>query len=410
MTNKPEKKAPTKAYESKEKAWNIAEYYGFQGIEPSVVEKSDIAIGKKLDTYEVNSVLFPKTVEKLALLRTYINQKLYAGPQPIMMYYEGIPHVQGERKKKTKGLYTLEILGTTKSVAEAILIKTAYVILTELGHKNLVVTVNSVGDKDAFARFTRELTAYYRKNIAVLSVEEREHFKKDALLLSWHSYKGNKTKQIHEEIPESVSFLSDKSRTHFKEVLEYLEHFNIQYRVMRSLISNKSFAAETVFGIDSIDPDGKEVRLAFGSRYSALGKKLEHKRDVPAVGITIETDAEHTEIKGAAKKLKPIFYYIQLGFEAKLKSLELIEKLRVAGIAIEQSLSKDKLGAQLGIAENLKFPYVLIMGQKEAIEGTVLVRSMENRSQEAVAVGDLVAHMKKLLAAKPASKPAKKVK
>jgi len=151
MTNKPDSKGPAKkAFESKEKAWSIAEYYGFQGIEPSVVEKSDIAIGKKLDTYDVNSALFPKTADKLALLRTYITQKLYAGPQPVMLYYEGMPHIQGERKKKTKGLYTLEILGTGKSVAEAILIKTAYVILTELGHKNLVVTVNSVGDKDAF--------------------------------------------------------------------------------------------------------------------------------------------------------------------------------------------------------------------------------------------------------------------
>lgn len=398
MTNhdKDKNEKNKKKFESKEKAWGIAEYYGFEGIEPYTVDKTDHAIAKKIDSYEIDDSLFPKTPEKLALFRSYISQKLHAGPQPVMFYHEGPPHVHGERKKKSKGHYTLEILGTGKSVAEAILIKTAYVILTELGHTNLVVTVNSVGDKDSFARFTRELTAYYRKNIATLSADEREHFKKDALLLNWHAHKGNKTKAIHEEIPESVSFLSDKSRTHFKEVLEYLEHFNIQYRVMRNLIGNKSFSAETIFAIDSIDSEGKESRLAFGSRYSSLGKKLEHKRDVPAVGITIRSDAEKTENKSASKAKKPIFYYIQLGFDAKLKSLELMEKLRVAGIPIEQSLSKDKLGAQLSMAENLKFPYVLIMGQKEAIENTVLVRSMENRSQEAIPMDALVAHLKKL--------------
>lgn len=391
----PKTASTPKQFQSTEKAWSIAHYYGFEGIEAPTVTKEDLIVAKKSDSYEIASLLFPKTEEKVALVRHYIDTKLHAGPQPVMLYHEGVPHIHGERKKKNKGVYTLEILGTTKSIAEAILIKTAFVILKELGHKNLVVTVNTIGDKESVARYSRELAAYYRKHIQTLSADERELLKKDPMCLLWQASKGNKIKAIHENAPESISFLSDKSRSHFKEILEYLEHLNIQYRIARNLVGNKTFSSETIFTIESMSDDDKETRLAFGSRYASLGKRIDFKKDIPAAGVTIESDAEKTEIKPKAEK-KPLFYYIQLGFDAKLKSLELIEHLRQAEIPIEQSLSKDKLGAQLSMAENLKFPFVLIMGQKEAIENSVLVRIMETRSQESVPMAELPAYLKKL--------------
>jgi histidyl-tRNA synthetase len=89
-------------------------------------------------------------------------------------------------------------------------------------------------------------------------------------------------------------------------------------------------------------------------------------------------------------------FFVQLGFEAKLKSLAVLEILRKAKIPVEQSISKDSLGAQLGIAERLEIPYVLIFGQKEALEHSVIVRDMENRSQETVKIEELSDYIKHL--------------
>ena len=93
---------------------------------------------------------------------------------------------------------------------------------------------------------------------------------------------------------------------------------------------------------------------------------------------------------------KPKIYFIQLGSEAKLKSLNVIEILRKAHIPIAQSLSKDSLGAQLAIAEKLAVPYALIFGAKEAIDNTVIVRDMSNRSQNTVKLSKLLEHLKEL--------------
>ena len=70
--------------------------------------------------------------------------------------------------------------------------------------------------------------------------------------------------------------------------------------------------------------------------------------------------------------------------------------LRQARFHLHQSLSKDKMSSQIAIAENLKVPYIIIMGQKESLENNVIVRNMFNRSQTVVSIAKLTEHLKHL--------------
>ncbi|MEO7597085.1 MAG: His/Gly/Thr/Pro-type tRNA ligase C-terminal domain-containing protein, partial [Candidatus Paceibacterota bacterium] len=67
-----------------------------------------------------------------------------------------------------------------------------------------------------------------------------------------------------------------------------------------------------------------------------------------------------------------------------------------AHIPISQSLSKDSLGSQLAIAEKLNIPYALIFGVKEALENSVIVRDMSNRSQDTVKLDHLLEYLKEI--------------
>ena len=82
--------------------------------------------------------------------------------------------------------------------------------------------------------------------------------------------------------------------------------------------------------------------------------------------------------------------------EAKLKSLEIIEVLRSARIPVAHSLNRDSLSGQLGTAEKLEIPYAIIFGQKEALDGTVIVRNMLTRSQDTVKVAKLADYIKNI--------------
>jgi histidyl-tRNA synthetase len=138
--------------------------------------------------------------------------------------------------------------------------------------------------------------------------------------------------------------------------------------------------------------------------YDYLGKQLGSRKPNPAVGGAIGVDriieggfAEHLSPRILKK---PKVFFIQFGFEAKLKSLPIIEAMRKAKIPLRQSLSKDSLSAQLSQAERMGVPWVVILGQREVIENTVIVRNMENRSQDVVAVAELSDYIKKKIVAK----------
>jgi histidyl-tRNA synthetase len=233
-----------------------------------------------------------------------------------------------------------------------------------------------------------------------LSGIDRERLKINPLRIL--DSKEEKTKEINENAPDSVSFLCPSCKKHFKEVLEYLEEMNIPYNINKNLVRGLSYYTRTVFEIieQGGGEDGVPLALAGGGRYDYLARQVGGKRDVPAIGISIGVDriiasAWYKNLSPRILK-KPKIYFIQLGSEAKLKSLNIIEILRKAHIPIAQSLSKDSLGSQLAIAEKLAIPYAIIFGVKEALDNSVIVRDMSNRSQDTVKLNKLLKYLKEL--------------
>ncbi|MCX6717640.1 MAG: His/Gly/Thr/Pro-type tRNA ligase C-terminal domain-containing protein [Candidatus Taylorbacteria bacterium] len=132
-----------------------------------------------------------------------------------------------------------------------------------------------------------------------------------------------------------------------------------------------------------------------GFRYDGLTQKIGHKRDVPGVGIKIFLNKKKI-IKKISKLEKPKVFYIQLGDEAKNKSLGVIDMLRKEQIYLYHMLGRDKLGSQFAFVEKMKIPYVIIMGKKEFLEDSVMVRENSTRTQESVKITELARYIRKL--------------
>ena len=428
-----------------EKASEIALYYGFKPIELPILEKEELfisSIGEGTDIIDKEAYslktkggyhLTVRPEGTAGVMRAYIEHGMRAQPQPVMLYYYG-PFFRHKNPQKGHQRefrqFGLEILGTTKSIADATVIKVALTILEEAGFKNLKVRINSLGDQDSLKIYTKELASYYKKFLNVMCTNCRERIKINPLNLL--DCKDDKCRPLKEEAPDSISFLSTDAKKHFKEVLEYLDAMEVPYEIDSTLTRGLNYYSQTIFEIiditdtmkepsseetskeDPKDPTDKEeceqnekkptppvLSLAGGGRYDSLSKKLGHKKEVPSVGISIEIDRVvksdlHKKIDPRICK-KPKVFFIQLGFDAKLKSLTVIETLRKAHIPIQQSLTKDRLSGQLAVAEKLNIPYTIILGQKEAIDNTVIIRDMSNRSQETINIDKLPEYIKKKL-------------
>lgn len=357
-------------------ALEIALYYGFTPAEPIKFDRHTKA---HLESETLSSE------EKSLLLKHHVQNKESQVPVSIATALN--------LKEKGKKLEcSFDILGTTRPIADALIIKTAYDVVVAEGFENPLLEINSIGDRESFARFNKDLASYYKKHASELDPECRQALKKNPLEVM--NCKHGACAVVHEESPHPMNYLSEPSRVHFAELLELLEITGIPYEINDCLVDNASFALHTVFHIYA-DAEKKDL-LAYGSRWGTLAKKLGFRKDVPSVSATVHIKKPASKNK-KLKIPKPQLYFIQMGHEAKLKSLRVIDILRKSKIPVYHSLIKDKLGAQLSTAENFGVPYVLIMGQKESVENTILVRELANRSQETVKIMEVTSYLKKIL-------------
>ena len=385
----------TKCYADEcDKIGEIAISYGFSVIVPPNISSEDISKAKIFKDFD----FYNDCEEKISLTRWFEEKNCISEPPPIMIHYKKPLHGSSHKKKPNEDIYGFEIMGSTRSTSEALLIKTALSVLSDLGYDDLYIDINSIGDKESMTKFERELGSYYRKHSHELPAKIRQELKKNP-----YSIIANASPEVQNFsncAPQTISTLSDISRTHFKEVLEYIEAFDCLYKICPSLISNKMYASNTIFEIRQVtNKKEEEPILAYGYRYNYLAKKIGGKRDIPTMGMTIIVKKNLLLSKKVIIKniKKPRFYLIQLGNTAKLKALNVVETLRKQKISVYHSLTKDKIGGQLSGADYMKATHLLIIGQKEALENTVVVRNINNREQETIKVSELGDFLKALV-------------
>ncbi len=72
---------------------------------------------------------------------------------------------------------------------------------------------------------------------------------------------------------------------------------------------------------------------------------------------------------------------------------QVVERLREKGLRVDVDLSSDKLGAKIRSARLSRYPYLLVVGPKEAESGAVGVRSRDAGELGTMALGELEARL-----------------
>ena len=376
-------------------AFVISRYYGFEDLNIDKIEKEPHEKAQKIKQVKKYShPHLPKIEETVAILHHANSNEEKKRQLPLLFYTKGeLKNPQNKKSTRKKGeTVSLHIIGTPKSIAEAILIKTAHSILKEEGYKNLSVEINNIGDKESISLYNKHATSFFRSKLPELNTDCKELLK-----FGGHTLVTCNTKNVQhllKEAPAPLDFLNEESRTHFKEVIEYLESQNIPFEINKFVLGDPHYSSHTIFTI--LDSKTGKI-LATGSRYDEVSKKTVNRKGIPGVSVTIKTP----KLKKVSSKKIPKFddcdiYFIQLGYGAKLKSLEVVETLRKAGIPVHQSIGRDKMSTQTQFAHKKGVKYILLMGQKEANENSICVRNLETNCQKTVPLKSLVEYLANL--------------
>ncbi|MDO8260373.1 MAG: histidine--tRNA ligase [Candidatus Magasanikbacteria bacterium] len=413
------------------KARDLAKVYGFNRISTPVMEKLDMyerSTGKETDIVSKEMYSFvDKSGEKVALrpeatpglVRAYIEHGMFNLPQPVKMFWLG-PCFRHDKPQSGRyrqfTQFDMEMYGEEGPVADAQLILIAYNFFSEL-QINVQMQINSIGCRDCRTSYIKKLIEFYKERgkRSKLCNDCKKRLVKNPLRLL--DCKEETCRELREDAPQIVDFLCESCRDHFIKVLEYLDDLEVPYSLNPQLVRGLDYYNRTVFEIVAVDEERapeerpsevvgegmlienndedekepasgrRQMSLGGGGRYDGLVEYM-GGRPTPACGFGIGIERVIMKVKEKSIPLKVedqnVIFLAQLGDQAKRKIFALFEEMRRSGYQVRQSFTKNSLKAQLEDANRFGARYCLILGQKELMDETILIRDMESGTQEVV--------------------------
>jgi len=391
---------------------SVAGYYSFEKIETPILEFAEVfqkAVGDDTDIVGKEMYVFRtkggdmvclRPEGTAAVMRSYLEHGMHNLPQPVKLWYIG-PFFRYERPQAGRfrqfHQFGFEVIGDASPSIDGQIIQMSYDVLKELGFKNLTIEVNSIGDSECRPYFKKILTSYLKSRRSSLCSDCQRRLKENPLRIL--DCKEEKCQRVKAGAPQIIDHLCEKCHVHFKEVLEFLDELELPYTLSPYLVRGLDYYTKTVFEIIETTEDGKSLgTLIGGGRYDNLSKML-GGRDTPGCGCAagierISSLMKTRGMKTGPKVEEPKIFLAQLGQLAKRKSMKLFEELRAAKIPVAESFSKDSLKAQLRTANKLNIRWVLIFGQKEALEDFITLRDMDTGIQKEIKLDEVVQEMK----------------
>ena len=394
----------------------MAHAYSFQRMNTPIVEEKDLfvrTVGKQTDIIEKEMYLFEAPGgEKVALrpemtasfARAYINHGMLNLPQPVKLWDMG-PCFRHDRPQAGRyrqfNQFNFEVFGSEDAIIEAQLMVLLYSLYKALGLE-VVMHVNSIGTVVTRQEYKVELVAYYRSNRAKICDDCKRRLTKNPLRLL--DCKAEECQEVKVDAPQIVDWLDDPSKNHFMQVLEYLDEAEVPYQLDSQLVRGLDYYNRTVFEVYPATEDDEErsqSALGGGGRYDGLVELLGGREGTGGCGFAMGMERTIIAMREAEVELPDIYkadvFFAQLGDAARRRGLKLYEEFRKLGIKVTEAFGKGALKSQLDLANKLGVAYTLILGQKEVLDDTIIIRDMESGSQEIVDVKKVASILEKKL-------------
>lgn len=355
-------------------------------------EETDI-VSKEMYTFkdrsETSITLRPENTA--GVVRSFIEQSLGAQQSLNKLYYIG-PMFRQERPQAGRlrqfHQFGAEALGSTSPLLDAEMIQVAYHILKNLGLKNLVVKINSLGIPEVRENYKNVLREYLKDKKEKLSEDSRKRF--DTNILRIFDSKIEVDQQIMKDAPLLIDYLDEQSKNDFDVVKSYLTKVGIPFEVDPALVRGLDYYTKTTFEIVS-GSVGSQSALCGGGRYDLLVEELGGKA-TPGVGFA----AGMERILLACENEKSLnlqndsvdVYLIKIDPEIEIEVANIASELRRENISCDYDYLNRSVKAQMREANKYNAKYVVFIGGDEYKRGELNVKNLSNGEQQLIKIED----------------------
>lgn len=421
---------------------SVAGFYGYEKVFTSVLEdprffqpivKEELMLETPpifCKTRDGEEVIL-KSSGALSALRAYFTKRMQDLPHPLKLLFDTQVFFSTRSILQRSGAtdlapvlgrseYGLVMVGEEGPVAESQIVQILWKGIEASGVKvdSLAFRINATGCPECRSTFRSPFVSYLRNRYSRFCKNCKKHLKR--LPTRVLSCGEEKCRIVANSSPQVLDFLCDTCKKHLTGFLEFLDEMEVSYfldpkffrdgspfnllifELVKSPSSSSAVMSEKPGqAIESVSPAGaelkKELVFAEGGRLSRAGELMSGKK-TEAVSGTVFLEALESLAGGLSVDVRrPKVFFAHLGELAKRKGMNIIEELRAAGIETQESLGRDSIKSQLKVAERMEMGIALLLGQKEALDGTIIVRETGLGVQETVPQEKLIEFLRKKL-------------
>ena len=369
--------------------------FGFQEIRIPILEQTELfarSIGEVTDIVEKEMYTFPdRKGDKITLrpeatasiVRSYIQHKMYAD-DPVKKLYTIGPMFRRERPQKGRyrQFYQInaEVFGVASPYIDAQLILILSELFSRLGLTELRAHINSLGCPVCRPGFQAALKNYLAERKESLCENCVRRMEKNPLRTL--DCKVPSCREAMEGAPSTLDHLCPECAAHFDVVQQTLTAQNIDFLVDKSLVRGLDYYSKTAFEIQTTAL-GAQSAVAGGGRYDALVRELGGP-EMPAIGFAIGFArlAEILEQMDDRTYTPAVdLFIIALGDQAMEKAYFWSTELTLGGIRTETDFSGKSLKSLMKKADKQGAAHVLIVGDRELEDNSLVLRNMASREQ-----------------------------
>ncbi|WBX85253.1 histidine--tRNA ligase [Sphingosinicella microcystinivorans] len=277
-----------------------------------------------------------------------------------------------------------EILGSGEPAADVEIIALAQHVLDALGLQGkTVLNLNTLGDPETRAAWQAALIAHFSAHRDALSAESRERLEKNPLRIL--DSKDAADKALVADAPRIDAYMSAEAGAWFDAVRKGLDAAGVAYQRNEALVRGLDYYRHTTFEFIT-EHLGAQGTVLGGGRYDGLMEALGGPH-TPCVGwaagierLAMLLDAPAAETIDAA--------VVPMGAAAEAKAFEVLQALRRAGLAAEQTW-RGNMKKRMQKADAAGARYAVIIGDDELAAGEATVKRLATGEQWRVALDAL---------------------
>lgn len=387
---------------------HVSRLYGYREIRTPIFEHTELfqrGVGETTDIVEKEMYNFTTKGDKSFSLRpegtaptvrAFVENKLYAEPQPTKLYYIG-PMFRHDKPQAGRyrqfHQYGVEVFGSSDPAIDAEVIAMAMDIYARLGLKDLRVELNSVGCPQCRPVHRRELQNYLQGKKEQLCPTCQGRFERNPMRIL--DCKVQSCQELVREAPTIDQYLCPVCRENFQAVQKQLTALGVDFHLNPRLVRGLDYYVQTAFEIVA-QGIGAQSSIGGGGRYDGLVEQVGGPA-MPGIGFALGLErillAMEQQGLSLAEEDRVDVYLAILGEKAKIPGAVLAQKLRQAGLAVERDYQGRSLKAQLKSADRLGVKYTLILGEDEIKNDQVVLRNMQDGSQVVLSLAEAAGYL-----------------